>query len=141
MNPAVGSELLTSVGQRYLPSPKHRGTSGPDNSVWTISVSHELDCFVQAWQGAWGTDGTELWGHNQGGHGLEPLGVNFHDEDLWFGKFIGDDSGSPWHGYPADYRRKLRDRPPTEVLTQWRSQGIMTKQHATRVSRGQSCRF
>ena len=139
--PALGHAFATEVVQQYVLLAKHRGHAGPNRSVWKVSVSTEVGCFVEAWQEAWRSSCRELWGHLRSNSRLKPLGLNVHGQDLWFGKFVRDSDASPWHGYPADYRRNAQDRPPTSVLRQWRDQGILAKHQIAKIARGQRCKL
>ena len=139
--PIGGSPFLTEVGEHYLPLPKHRGVAGPERSVWTTPVLEEVTCFVQAWEGSWGANTSELWGHRGGSQGLQAVGRNVHGELLWFGKFVRAVPTSPWHGYPADYRRKVHDRPPVSILTRWRDLGILAKHQVAKIAAGRRCQF
>lgn len=120
--------------------PRHRGRTGR-HSVWTVPVSTEVACFVRACRESWGVSCSELWGHNRTDGRLEPLGLNGHGECLWFGKFVQAAHTIPWHGYPADYRRKAQDRPPVSVLQQWRDLGILAKHQVAKVMSGRPCKL
>ena len=137
----LGRTFATAVGQEYVPLAKHRGRADPNRSVWKVSVSTEVGCFVEAWQESWRSSCSELWGHFRSGGRLRPLGLNVHGQDLWFGKFVRVSDASPWHGYPADYRRNAQDRPPTSVLRQWRDQGTLAKHQIAKIARGQRCKL
>ena len=139
--PVVGSPFATSTGQFYTPFLRHRGTPDQHRSVWTEPVEGEVACFVEAWEQAWGERDGLLWGNARDDSGLRPLGLNGHREELWFAKFVRASSPAPWHGYPADYRRRKQDRPPTRVLVQWREAGIITKHEAARIAGGRRCNF
>ena len=137
----MGFPCTTAVGQPYSALARHRGRPGRRHSVWLISIPEEVACFDRAWQGEWGNMGDELWGHIDSGQRLEPLGLNGHQEKLWFAKFVRAVRASPWHGYPADYRRKAQDRPPTRVLHQWRDLGILAKHQVAKVASGRPCKL
>lgn len=70
---------------------------------------------------------------------LHKVGVNFHGESLVLGKFVDGIANGNWHGYPADYRRNPRDRPPISVLKSWVNQGHIKKHQHAKISRGQKC--
>ena len=131
----------TAVTQIYISLEKHRGHPGRNRSVWTVSPQTEVACFIKAWQGSWGVNSTELWGHRWSGRRLSPVGINEHREALWFGKFVREPNTLPWHGYPADYRRKPHDRPPVAVLSLWRDLGILAKHQIAKIARGQQCKL
>ena len=137
----MGRTYTTAVGQAYVALPRHRGRAARRHSVWTVPVPTEVACFVQAWQASWGVGCGELWGHSRPDSRLEPLGLNGHGENLWFGKFVQSAPSSPWHGYPADYRRRAQDRPPTKVLHQWRDLGVLAKHQAAKVASGRPCKL
>ena len=139
--PVVGVPFTTTVGEVYLPLGKHRGRATSQRSVWTKPVPTEVACFVQAWGASWGERDGELWGHRSATGVLEPVGRNNHGEDLWFGKFLRAERISPWHGYPADYRRKTQDRPPPEVLNRWRALGVLAKHQVAKVAAGRPCKL
>lgn len=136
--PVLNQVFLTPEGVQYMPISKHRGKPTKDRSVWTRTVAEEVECFRLALNNDWG-HAAELWGHRRSLDRLDQLGRNWCNESLWFGKFIRSQSNSPWHGYPADYRRRPQDRPPTAVLVRWRDLGAIEKYQVARVAGGQQC--
>jgi len=136
----VGCPLDTPVavnGVAYTPLSKHRGVATESVSVWTVEVCDEVECFLTAFRAGW-VLGDKAWGLRQLALGrLQVLGVNGFNERLVLAKFVGGDSG--WHGYPADYRRRVQDRPPMGLLRTWYTSGILRKHQISKISSGKPC--
>ena len=99
----------------------------------------EIECFVIAFGSSWLFE-LQLWGlHREDGQ-MAPLGINVHEENLWFARFIESSPPRQWHGFPADYRRHNYDRPPNRILKQWRDAGILMKHEMAKVAAGKRCK-
>jgi hypothetical protein len=124
-------------GAVYTPLSKHRGLATASRSVWIVSVRDEIQCFVMAFRERWVFD-TDGWGLRPLSPGrLQVLGVNGFKERLALAKFVGADGS--WHGYPADYRRRVQDRPPMHLLRTWRASEILRKHQMAKISSGKQC--
>jgi hypothetical protein len=113
----------------------HRNTSNPKKSLWTVTEQEEIECFKRAI--------IELWTYEQFAWGLHiingqimPLGINTDNEVLKVAKFV--DNNTHWHGYPADYVRKIQDKPPSLVLTKWCELKLITKSQVLKIKQ-QKC--
>lgn len=131
------AELLTPRGRRYILKADHRGRPTKHKSVWRISVQDEVACFDHAFDSDW-VQALTGWGL----HLVESIPAILGENLLYqvkIGKFVSIDAAGPWHGYPADYRERLQDRPPVEVLVRWRDSKIIEKHEISRVRQGKPC--
>ena len=133
-----GDTIETRKGVRYFIQPKHRGSPTSDSCTWTIPVDDEVALFEAALPTAC-CPGQICWAAEAGGRRLPTVGINVNRESLFFGKFVDGSAISKWHGYPADYRRRTRDRPPICVLKIWVEQGLIEKHHIAKISGGKKC--
>jgi hypothetical protein len=133
----LDSEIRSPDGHRYVVKLDHRSLPSEHKSAWLISVEEEVACFDKALASGW-TVRAIGWGLHLAGQKSLVLGEN-HVRKLKIGKFVSNPPNILWHGYPADYRSKLQDRPPIAVLSSWRDAGIIKKHEMTRVRRGKPC--
>jgi hypothetical protein len=69
----------------------------------------------------------------------EYLGVaEDHTTRVFIAKFVADHQGS-WHGYPADYRRKVQDVPPLPVRKLWLDNQVLTGPKIRKIGKQQRC--
>jgi len=123
----------TPGGNKYLHKKDHRDGGNGKKSQWKIKPPDEIACFDEALKRTWG-DMTKAWGLRLVGTTAQKLGTSIRGDDLRIAKFV---NGNPaWHGYPADYRTKLQDRPPTAVLRKWVAAGIIGKNDVARIRGG-----
>jgi len=120
----------------YVFVPYHHGRPTADKSVWQITNDDEFSIFLLSINNSWIKE-SYSWSHFLEANQIRPVGVNFHGEDLYFGKFINENAES--HGYPADYRRKIQDRPPVEILLIWEKLGVIKSHHISKILRGIKC--
>jgi hypothetical protein len=129
-------------GRYYTSVKQHRENVNDDKSVWTITIEEEIFCFKRSIENSW-IDITPkyAWGIHLIGSSirLEILGKNRENEYLKIAKFIKDDTSESWHGYPADYRKKKKDKPPEKVLLEWRAKGYIEKHHMGKIRSGRIC--
>ena len=123
---------------RYIISSHHRRVNGnPNKSIWTLTYDEEVECFIFSYCSKW-IDDKICWGLAVNGTNLRIVGRNFDNEDLKLAKFV-EANDNLWHGYPADYLRKAQDRPATNTLKDWVSNGYITKAKMSKIRLGQSC--
>lgn len=130
----------------YIVVSYHRDNSLKNKSKWTIDEEEELNCFIQTQENMWIDDYT-AWGIKYefiedkkiSKTIIDPIGNSEHNEDLHIAKFVDSNENDTWHGYPADYRRKKQDIPPTNVLSAWMEAGILKKHQASKIKRGKKC--
>ncbi len=125
----------------YEPNPKHRDNS-PNKSQWTISVPEERSCFALAHANGWVVVGAVVgWGLLlDAADQVRMLGVSDDgDRDLWWAKFVG--KTAPWHGYPADLRRRQEaDIPPITIRREWFKRDYISKPALAKLGRKQPCK-
>jgi hypothetical protein len=130
-------DLAPRITQRYFASSTHRRKQ-KDKSRWIIDIYEEVNCFVVSQVNEW-VEETTSWGLIQNGNALLVLGENGHDEPLKIAKFIAKSSDGVWHGYPADFHRKIQDRPGMAILQAWRNEGHIEKHHILKIRQGKEC--
>jgi hypothetical protein len=130
-------EIRTPAGHSYIVKSDHRSLPTEHKSAWCISVSEEIACFDRTIAANWTQDSVG-WGLHITHQEPLILGNNLL-RDFKIGKFVSDPQSTIWHGYPADYRTKLQDRPPAGILTAWRDAGIIQKHEIARVRQGKPC--
>lgn len=134
----IGETITIRKDVRYFVHPKHRGSPTSESCTWTIPVDDEVAFFVAALPMA-RSPGQDCWAAEPGGRRLRTVGINIHRETLFFGKFVDGSCMSIWYGYPGDYRRRTRDRPPISVLQLWVAQGLLQKHHVAKITGGKQC--
>jgi hypothetical protein len=133
-----GVAVTTASGDLYISSPAHRGRPSPSKSSWILSLPEEVRCFEQASTNGWAS-GRHRWGNWLTAGKLTPLGMNHWSEELHIARFVDGGPNTPWHGFPADYRRNKQDRPPVHVLAAWRDAGIIEKHVIAKIRMGKRC--
>lgn len=134
----IGEKFEPVNKLRYIASSKHRETTNPKKSYWTIEYIEELQCFINCYQKDYNYENL-TWGLINENSILRVLGKNNFDEELKIAKFIDSSQNDLWHGYPADYRRKNQDRPNIDVLKKWVNENIITKAKMLKIRQGQKC--
>jgi len=127
-----------SVTSNYIISSQHRRVGNPNKSIWTISFEDEVTCFVHTITNKWKI-GPDAWGIKVIGDILQVVGLNNDKQELKIARFVDGTNTDIWHGYPADYMRKSKDRPSTAVLKSWVKSGFITKAKMSKIRTGQSC--
>ena len=133
-----GDTIFIRKDVRYFIHPKHHGSPTRQCCTWKIPVDDEVALFKTALPTA-RSPGQIYWAAEGHDRRLRTVGINIHKESLFFGKFVDGSAISKWHGYPADYRRRTRDRPPICVLKIWVEQGLLEKHLVAKISGGKQC--
>lgn len=134
----LGVPVSIANGETYVATPAHRGKPSQDKSSWSISVPDEVQCFEKASLSGWSGNG-HRWGNWSASGKLAPLGTNHWNEELHIARFVDGGATAPWHGFPADYRRRTQDRPPAQVLFAWRDAGLIEKHMVAKIRMGKRC--
>jgi hypothetical protein len=118
----------------------HRRHGNNNKCIWTISIEEEVKCFKDSACKNW-LENKEGWGLklNATNGGLEQVGLSEIQEVLKIAKFVDSNLTKEWHGYPADYCRRINDKPSLRVLNDWREKGIISKTQMGKITRGQKC--
>lgn len=133
---------VIATGILYTSVKQHRENVNEDKSIWIISIEDEVSVFKRTLQKSWIEDSRKYgWGLHiiNGSNTLRTLGENRYSGDLKIAKFVKDENDESWHGYPADYRQKRKDKPPEEVLLKWRDEGLIEKHHVSKIRSGRIC--
>ena len=149
---SVNESVVTPCGVSFITTAKHRNPSNKEASVWTITISEEYDCFIDAMSyidrnvatniSYIATDNTLCWGVIVLDDKLFKLGENNFTDKLVFGKFTNhENNDDKWHGYPADFTKKPQDRPPLVFTKSLSSNGYISKSKAKKASEGRKCRI
>jgi hypothetical protein len=131
-------ELQETEPSKYFISSQHRRTGNPNKSIWTISFEEEVNCFIQTISNNWKA-GFEAWGIKLNGNTLQVVGLSNNNYELKLAKFVDGTNTDVWHGYPADHMYKSQDRPTTEILKFWVTEGYLTKAKMNKIRQGQLC--
>lgn len=134
----LDSLIPTTVGEPYVLKSDHR-TGGHDKSQWIIEREEEIRVFEYAYDSKW-LSKTNAWGLYLPNGQLWFLGRSAAKEpvkqNLWIAKFVQSLTPFFWHGYPADYRRKIHDRPDSAILKNWYDKGHIRKHDISRIRCG-----
>mgnify|MGYP000530715666 CR=1 FL=1 len=126
----------------YIVVSYHRNNSLKDKSLWTIDEELEINCFKESQEKNWVQEYTS-WGVDYESIKekviIKPIGNSVHNEELKIGRFIDSGKNNTWHGYPANYRRKKQDIPPTDVLLNWVGLGILKKHQVIKIKQQKKC--
>jgi len=122
----------------YIVVSYHRNSSLPTKAKWTIPRIKEFQCFINSEEKEWLIN-DEGWGLIANGNKLMELGKNPQSESLFMSKFIDSNKNNTWHGYPADYRRKIQDIPSTSILKKWYNEGLIEKHQILKIKKGKKC--
>jgi hypothetical protein len=134
----VEHDLKPRIDAKYIVSSYHRGSPTQEKSTWIISPDQEIECFVLAKEAKW--EGVSVaWGVHLIGNRIQSLGINHSRIELKIAKFVDGSATNIWHGYPADFRTKAKDRPPINILASWKDKGIILKHHVRKISGGIEC--
>ncbi|WP_294290843.1 hypothetical protein [uncultured Chryseobacterium sp.] len=134
----IKKETKSKKDIKYIISSKHRETTNPQKSYWTVEYSEELTCFIDNYVKDYKSNNL-TWGLIQENNSLKVLGKNTFKEELKLAKFIDSSKNNIWHGYPADYRRRNQDRPCSIILKKWVENSIITKSKMLKIRQGQIC--
>ena len=132
----------TRVNQSYLLSSQHRHGRNRKKSQWTVRPVEEIHIFEHSYASNWFSQ-TARW--SWGLHLVKgrPSVIGYlarsrgHIQNLWIAKFV--DNSQFWHGYPANYRLNLQDRPGDPILKDWRASGYISKRDMTKIKVGERC--
>lgn len=123
----------------YIISSQHRRTGNENKSIWSLTYNDEVECFIQAMNGNWKEE-TEAWGIKVINNTLQVVGhTNNYTHELKLAKFVDGSNTNVWHGYPADYLRKVHDIPKEKILKDWVEKGFLTKAKMCKIRLGQAC--
>lgn len=118
----------------YKVNPKHRTqTPKEDCTQWTVSEWIELNLFVEGQKNEWVCKKNNVWSIQGSINNYIKIGHNGSD-DAYMAKYVTDHNGE-WHGYPVVPFRQA-DRPPTVILDNWKSRGIITKSMQASITKG-----
>lgn len=123
---------------KYICSSAHRGHIGHQKSIWAITLAEEVACFSKSVSEVWNYE-TYFWGLHIIGASPAVLGINRFREDVKIAIFVDASRNLIYHGYPADYRRKIKDRPHVNILKKWRDQGLIQKHMMNKIMTGKQC--
>lgn len=126
-------------GVSYLSHPHHRDTSRRNvKSQWTIAESQEVASFRSAHESGW-LDSEQGWGLHRPNEAIARLGTAIDGQTaLYIAKFVSMNA-TPWHGYPADHQRRLKDLPNSRHLKEWLEQGLVSNAAVRKLVKQQPC--
>jgi hypothetical protein len=130
--------IASATYTTYTSVKQHRGRVNSDKSRWIIPMDEELECFELTYFKKWHRNSIG-WGLHILENRITVLGKNPEGEQLKLAKFVDSSKNNKWHGYPADYRCKIQDRPPQDILEKWRSEGLIKKHQIMKIRRGMAC--
>lgn len=133
-------DLSPHTTNKYIISSYHRnrGRRKSDKCIWIITRDEEVQCFITSVNSNWGGSSV-YWGLKLIGNNPQTIGENYYREQLKIAKFINGNGGNVWHGYPADYLRRIQDIPDTEILQIWVKSGYIQKSHFRKIRQGMPC--
>ena len=107
-----------------------------------IGTDQELSVFETSHRSNWLSNSDKsAWGLCLDNGGRLVLGRSARNKppvvDLWLAKFVWNPGY--WHGYPANYRKNIQDRPPESVLRVWRRCGHVSKSEMNKIRKGKRC--
>ncbi|EON88413.1 hypothetical protein [Plesiomonas shigelloides] len=118
----------------YKVNPKHRKQKAKnDCTQWLVSEWDELDLFVYGRNNAWVDNKNNVWSINGSIGNWTKLGTT-GTNDAYMAKYVVDHNGE-WHGYPV-CPEKDADRPPTNILDDWKAKGIIDKATQAKINKG-----
>lgn len=133
----LDTEININHNLIYIISSQHRNNTN-NKSKWSVSFSQEVACFRLAHLRNWCIN-FKGWGIIISKGEIIVLGRNRFNERIKIAKFIDSNTNNKWHGYPADYIRKVQDRPTLAVLLNWREKGYITKHQISKIRSGKKC--
>ena len=136
-----GEIISTRVDQSYVLNSQHRDNN-PNKSQWAIRPAEEIHVFEHSHESDWlSQTARHSWGLHlvNGKPSIVGRSVRSRDpiQNLWIAKFVGNSQF--WHGYPADYRFNLQDRPDGAILQNWYACGYIGKHDRSRIQSGKRC--
>jgi hypothetical protein len=124
---------------RYTIHPDHRNSTH-EKSQWRITEDEECACFSNCHTSNW-YDGHTGWGLHVVGGVVTYLGVGRdHVTEVFVAKFVADNDGTLWHGYPADHVRS-HDRPIRQVLAIWLRDNVIPAAKVRKIGKGEPCKL
>jgi hypothetical protein len=135
----VDYPISISDDTSYISIPKHRN-KGSLYSIWTIHIYEEVQCFIYTHRHNWIAEGNG-WGLHLVDGKPEFLGEVSSGKQSKIAKFVVNQAMGLWHGYPSDYQRNKKDRPPISILEVWRDLDLIKKADISKVRGGKSCRL
>src|SRR6266568_6442356 len=127
--------FMTNVGNHYVLHSHHRN-GNPEKSQWCITPPQEIELFEQVFHVQTPSSGV-LWGLRVEAETPHVVGVSCMKappvRNLRIAKFISNMTPQFWHGYPADYRIEIQDRPPIAILNVWRKDGYIQKHEVAKI--------
>ncbi len=135
--------MHTVVGEPYALRSDHRDGHSK-KSQWLISQDEEVAAFEHAHNiKALATSEGPAWGLHLANDRPSILGCSAAENpprrELFLAKFVCKRRPTPWHGYPADYRSNVADRPDADILKGWYSRGYIQKHEVAKVRQGKRC--
>jgi len=126
-------------GVSHFSHPHHRNTSRSKlKSQWTITEPQEVASFRSAHESGW-LDSGKGWGLHRPNESIGRLGTAIDGQTaLYIAKFVSMNA-KPWHGYPADHKRRLADVPSERHLREWMDQGLVSNAAARKLVKQQPC--
>lgn len=127
-----------SNGFIYVFDPNHRNRT-PRKSQWSISEIEEQTVFEDSVVKQW-RDGPEGWGVYYPEGTIDYLGLDHtHSKRVFIAKFRSNQQEVIWHGYPVDHSYSTYDTPPSEIIRNWLSNGLISRPKASKVIQGKKC--
>lgn len=118
---------------------EHHRNGNRAKSQWRISTDEEIMSFSESERQGW-LVADKGWGLHVVSGQVSWLGVaQDHTTQVFIAKFVGGDANTPWHGYPADYRKNNHDIPDAVVLRKWLEANAMPAAKIRKIARGQPC--
>lgn len=129
----VGGIVNISTSVNYTISPDHRPGANLGKSIWAIIPDDEVECFRLCFVNNWiaSKKGWSLISEGKGNFRL--LGYSSKHDELFLAKFVGD---TTWHGYPANIRENIHDRPAHPILMDWLAKQLLHKYQVSRIKQG-----
>lgn len=134
----INKPVIVDNKTKYTSVIQHRGKVNNNKSIWTINLVEEVDCFKKSYSSQWQLN-CKGWGLHIIQDRICVLGKNPEGENLKIAKFVDSSNDNSWHGYPADYRSNIQDRPTQHILEMWREEGIIKKHHMSKIRSGMPC--
>lgn len=122
----------------YIIVSQHILNINKEKSHWSITYQEQLNCFENSLTNNW-LSNFMGWGLHIINNEIKPLGYSKQREELKIAKFVDSYKSSKWHGYPADYRNNIQDRPSSDVLRSWVEDGIIQKHQMSKIRSGKKC--
>lgn len=137
-----GEIINVRFNQSYVLNSQHRHGRNPNKSQWTIGTAEEIHIFEHSYASNWLSPTARWsWGLHLVDDKPSVVGRSARSSGpiqyLRIAKFV--DNSQSWHGYPANYRLNLQDRPDDPILEDWRASGYINKRDMTKIKVGERC--